>query len=1234
MIQMLRYPSVALKLTVIVCLGASIAFSSDVEREGASGGDPKNDLQRALPERVSFNAHIRPVMSNTCFACHGPDDAENESGFRIDSFDAATASLPSDDQLFGIVAGKPMESEVYLRLIDEGSGEQMPPESFRHQLTRYEKALFRRWIEQGAEYEQHWSYAAVVRTESPAIVTGDEADQEAGHPIDGFIRARLQDEGIKPAEMADRATLLRRLSLDLTGLPPTPEEVKRFLDDRSADAYERQVERLLESPHYGERMATAWLDAVRFADTVGYHGDQNLRNAPYRTYVINAFNQNKRFDEFTREQLAGDLLPNPTEEQLTATGMLRLNMVTREGGAQPGEYLAKYKADRVRTLGTAFLGSTLACCECHNHKYDPFSIKDFYSFGAFFDDIRQWGVYSNYGYTPNPDLKGFNNDYPFPPEMRIESESTRREIEFLCRERDRLAVSQMAKNVAETKDYQRWENDIRDFLSEHPSGYTPLRVRRFAADKKTAHEALEDGSIRLIGKPNGMETLTFGLMPSGEASLNTFVQSIRVEAMPDELHGGNVGRSNDGRFSVELLASVRQLDDGKPQRIDNHPRYIRIEAASNQKILSLAEVEVFASDASGETRNIATIGSASQSSDYTSGAAKLAIDGNTDGHYYNAQSTTHTSGKENAPWWELDLGEAQSIDRVVVWNRTDGDYLRRLDGFRIVLLDAERRTLFAVMPKTPRPNTEVSIPADVLSPAREIKIAWSEADRHTPRRYSNGRPPLTIEGAWRSGPDRWQLPKDEQKLQHTAVFHFASPVRLEKNEELEITLKSGDIGHVRFSATPLGHAQPGWSVAEEGLAGAVAIPAGQRSKRQAEHLLAAFDRSVRPFSKQLEANRTYRDKILRLKSGKAMTLVVQRINDDQLPVSRVLPRGNWQDTSGEIAEPGFPNFLPQPDRDSGRRLTRLDLANWVASPDNPLTSRHFVNRLWKHFFGAGLSGKLDDLGNQGEWPSHPLLLDWLAAEFVESGWDVKHMVRQIVLSRTYRQRAGVRSNLREIDPYNRLLAQQSPRRLEAEIVRDNALAISGLIATQFVGGGSVFPPQPDGHYSNLQFPNRRYRATTDGRQYRRSVYMHWQRTFLHPMLVNFDAPSRDECTADRSLSNSPQQALTLLNDPQFVEASVAFARRLLREVDGDEQQLERAFLIALSRRPNVNEAAGLLKLLKDQRDYYESNVEDAMALLKTATTPLNGSAASPAHTAALAQVCRVILNLHETITRY
>jgi hypothetical protein len=1176
-----------------------------------------------LPERVTFNAHIRPIMSNTCFACHGPDEEENESEFRIDSFETATGTLPSDDDMRGIVPGSLEASEVYNRIMGLGYGEQMPPEEFRHHLTSYEKALFARWIEQGAEYEQHWAYAPVIQPEVPAV---PQHRNKVDNPIDAFILNRLTTEGIEPSPGADKATLLRRVSLDLIGLPPTREELQAFLDDTSENSYEAVVRRLLSSPHFGERMASSWLDIVRFADTVGFHGDQNMRNFPYRDYVIDSFNQNKPFDEFTRQQIAGDLKPNPTPEDLVATGLLRLNMVTREGGAQPGEYLAKYKADRVRMIGTAWLGSTLACCECHNHKYDPFSAKDFYSLGAFFDDIRQWGVYSDYGYTPNKDLRGFNNDYPFPPEMRVQSESLRAEIQTLARERDFALLHSLGTDRLQSDEFAAWQSSVNGTLDKHPTGWVPFSVNTVNASATTKSEVLSDGSVLLTGKPTNDETISFTASPVHP----TLINSVRLEVLPDERNGGFVGRADDGRFELSLAAAIKKKVVAKPTVRLNRPRYVRIELTGKQ-VLSLAEVQVFShsKDADGKPANLALKGTATHSSDYKTAVASLAIDGITEGDYYKANSVTHTSLDGVDAWWEVDLGAEQHVDSIVVWGRTDGNYAERLRGFRLVLLDENRNTLQTESPATPKPSTTVAIPNEAPN---QIAIAWGEADREDPYRFRSGAPPRTLGQKWRSGPSRWQLPSNENQLKHTAVYHFEKPFELADDEQLVIKLTSGNVGRVRLSVTPLGHAIAGWNAVSPELASALQKPSDTRSEEDQATLVSAHHLSTQSVRSQNRDAIAYRDRISDLHSGMAMTLVAQSVPADQIPVSRVRPRGNWQDESGELAPPAVPHFLPQLEIDSERRLNRTDLAAWLTSPQNPLVPRHFVNRTWRHLFGTGLSSKLDDLGSQGEWPSHPMLLDWLASEFVQSGWDVKQLVQKMVMSHTYRQAVTRRSELMEIDPYNRLLAQASPRRLEAEAIRDNALAISGLLNADYIGGPSAYPYQPSGHYKNIQFPSRRYTSSSDYRQYRRGVYMHWQRTFLHPMLVNFDAPSRDECTADRSPSNSPQQALTLLNDPSFVEASHAFASRLLSEGSDFETILDAAFEHALSRRPHSDEVESLRGLYERQLAYYREHPDEAEAFLSIGNTPTE--APNSVELAAWSQLCRVILNLHETITRY
>ncbi|HSU65544.1 MAG TPA: DUF1549 and DUF1553 domain-containing protein, partial [Tepidisphaeraceae bacterium] len=842
----------------------------------------------------------------------------------------------------------------------------------------------------------------------------------------------LDTAHIKPSKEADKRTLLRRLNLDLIGLPPTPQEMQAFLDDNSPNAYEKQVDRLLASSHYGERMAVPWLDAVRFADTVGFHGDQNQNVFPYRDYVIDAFNHNKPFDQFTIEQLAGDLLPNPTTEQLTATCFNRLTMMTREGGAQPKEYLAKYAADRVRTVSTAWLGSTMNCCECHDHKFDPFTTKDFYSMEAFWADVKQWGVYTDYSYTPNPDLKGFTNDYPFPPEIVVDSPYLHHREQEMIGRLDKLAADYAASH---TSDFENWRTRTQAFLEKNPSGYVSLNPKRDPATK-----------------------------PAKAAGAQEFV----LPAGPF------------AAVRVEVLAEAKK--------------------SSSKRMARAMETVEF--------------------------------------------SATLKSGKS----------------------------------------------------------------------ARKLGVFFADAD-HKQERYSNGHAILGVQGGWK-------LDQSDPAETQTAIYVLSSPVNAKEGDTLSLSFGKAAISDIRVSVSPLASLKPVDPTFIESLRKNLAS--------QKDALVArTFLLSTATDAQTLASARKLENDVYECRDGKSPVLVTESVEPRQ---TRVLRRGNWQDEGGDVVHPATPKFLsviPQPEN---RRLTRLDLANWIVSPKNPLTSRAITNRLWKQFFGEGICKSVEDLGAQGDMPSHPELLDWLAVEFRDSHWDVKRMVKLIVLSSTYRQDSNLRTDLQEIDPLNRLLASQNPRRLEAEFVRDNALAASGLLNLE-MGGPSVFPYQPEGYYANIQFPSRKYVADEDDRQYRRGVYMHWQRTFLHPMLANFDAPSREDAVCTRTQSNTPQQALTLLNDPEYVEAARVLAENVLASTKGDGSRMETIFQRALCRSPKEKERASLTNFLAEQRSYYTEHKDDADKLVHTGIAPVPAQVNEP-ELAAWMTVCRVVLNLHETITRY
>jgi hypothetical protein len=1039
---------------------------------------------------LRFNRDIRPILSENCFQCHGPDQATRKAKLRLDQREAAMDSGVLTPGTHGV-------SPLVRHLFSPDPEEVMPPPDSHKSLKPQEKETLKHWVEAGAPYEAHWAYLPIERPPLPQSPDG----RPWRHPIDAFIRTRLQKEGLQPAPEADRRTLLRRLSLDLVGLPPSIAELDAFLRDTSRRAYEKQVERLLASPHFGERLAVPWLDAVRFTDTVGYHGDQNQRIFPYRDYVINAFNANKPFDQFTVEQIAGDLLPSPTLEQRVATGFNRLNMMTREGGAQPKEYLAKYQADRVRTVATTWLGATMACCECHDHKYDPFTMRDFYSMAAYFGDVMQWGVYQDYNYTPNPDLAGWSNDHPFPPELEVESPYLTRRIRTLIDREQAIfedASAILRTNAPARDTFRLWRNELLEFLTANPDGWrvAPLAsVERKDGTHFVSNGDIlqpEDGSLRFLGTNATTDRVTTVLAPG-------WVASVRLEILP-ELGAGTGFRG--GRFVGSLQPSMQ-----------------------------------FLKSSTGETSSVAMV--------------------------------------------------------------------------------------------------------------------FADADAKEPR-YANGQDIPGIMGGWRTRPDR-------ARERQVGIWTLTQPLRVEEGDRWVVQIPNNTVARLRVSTSPIVADRTRWAGMMADLRNAMGRGRGLWEK--VAHT--AYHRSTGWNGDILQRLRALDAEIRECRGGRAWTMVTLSTN---ALVTRVLPRGNWMDESGPIVEPSTPHFLPphQPaaharnggagdrhaglgDADPARAPTtrgRLELARWLVSRENPMSARNFANRLWFQFFGAGISARIEDLGLQGEWPTHPELLDWLAAEFMEPSvaigdsrdlaephpWDIKHLVRLIVMSETYRQDSTPVGRAAELDPANRLLSHQSPRRLDAEFVRDHAMFAAGLLDLE-VGGPSAFPYQPPGYYANLQFPDRDYHTSPGERQYRRGLYMHWQRTFLHPMLANFDAQSREECVAARLVSNTPQQALTLLNDPSFVEAARVLAVAAWRSARRDEDRLNHLFLRVLGRPGSASERDSLLSLLVNLRVTYAADPESAKTLLSTGQAA-GANEVSPPEMAAWSNLARVVLNLHETLTRY
>ncbi|EKK00876.1 protein containing planctomycete cytochrome C domain protein [Rhodopirellula baltica SH28] len=1040
---------------------------------------------------ISFNQDIRSILSENCYFCHGPDENNRQAGLRLDVREEAidyAAIVPED------VDG----SELVARIDHEDPELVMPPPDSHKTLTEKQKQLLKAWIAQGAPYEEHWSFSLIQRPEVPDLTKWDETvESNDVHPVDAFIRARLLAKGHDLSGPARPDRLLRRLHLDLVGLPPTWEETQDFFTrvqetQASADArsslIDQRLNELFETPHHGERMAAFWLDLVRFADTVGYHGDQNQHIFPYRDWVIDASQNNMPFDEFTIKQLAGDLLPNPKTDDLIASGFNRLNMITREGGAQPGEYLSKYATDRVRTVGMAWMGLTTGCAECHDHKFDPFTAKDFYSLGAFFADIEQWGVYSDYGYTPNPDLKGYNNNFPFPPEIEVTSPALLREQTQAKQELIDLARLQLAalsddqKNSADD-----WLNNVNGWLEREANGWQSLPMTSAPPKDKNLKAWTADS-----------ESISLGSLPP---------QSIQVS----------------------LLTAANQ----SPQNVE-----IRF---------YIEEIKPPATDDSGSEKS-------------------------------------KDEKKEEAKPTRTNV--AVSFARANRW----------LPSFSSTVAQQNVASRWSV------PATD----------------AAGRAVKQRPHQFMI---------------DQSKHADDPMR----AVFELAGPLQLKEGQSLVAEIKglAGDT-KVRFEASPLIRMRPFDAAELEAIQICDSI--------SQPNALLSWMMSNPKQAKDAGAIKHWRDRYLACRDGRTWTMVTQATEPMEM---RVLPRGNWQDKSGDVVEPATPGFLGSYGIETAKeanakdaeakRLTRLDLARWIVHRDNPLTARVVANRLWKQFFGVGLTAAVDDLGAQGDPPSHPELLDYLAIELIDSGWDLRHVTRLILTSRTYQQDSRVRPELSEIDPENRLLSYHPPRRLEAEIVRDNALAVSGLLNLE-IGGPSVKPYQPDGYYSNLQFPNRSYRSTAGDNQYRRGIYMHWQRTFLHPMLANFDAPSREDCVAIRANANTPQQALTLLNDPTFIEAASELAWNMIEQKESDETRLRTMVRRSLQRDATSEEIERLTNFLNQQRELFLADEALSVQLTSIGQSAARHneslSQADRAEWAAWTATARIVLNLHETITRY
>ncbi|MSU24103.1 MAG: DUF1553 domain-containing protein [Opitutus sp.] len=1150
----------------------------------ASEGRSAAPVPAAAPVAgVDFNRDIRRILSTNCIRCHGPDAKDrkggekSKGGLRLDTAEGARAMI---DDHAAIVPGHPEKSELFRRISTADEDDVMPPVDTGKKLTDREKALLKAWIEQGAPYAQHWSYVPPVRPPLPTV-----SDRQwPANPLDYFVLSRLDREKIRPAPAADRPTIARRVTLDLTGLPPAPEEVKRFEDDHAAGAYERMVDRLLAQDSFGEHWARLWLDQARYADSAGYADDPARTIWAYRDYLIRSFNANKPFDQFTVEQLAGDLLPNPTEEQLIATAFHRNTPTNSEGGTIDEEFRNVAVVDRVNTTMTVWMGSTMACAQCHTHKYDPFTQEDYF---------RLFAILNN---SADEDRK---DEAPvlalFTPEQKLQRQPLEPVIAA-------LEATLRTRTPALLAAQPQWETH---FAAPLPwQALTPTEMKSKAGAGMTR---AEDGAIR-VERKGETDVYTIALPVTTEQVLT----ALRLEVLPDDAPPGQEPGQRVREFVVtRVLASVAPAEHREMAG-----RYLRIELPGTGKVLSLAEVQIF-----GGGENLALVGEASQSSTVGEGAAKLAIDGKTNGNFDEAKSTTLTESSDN-PWWEIDLKTAQAVERVVVWNRTDGKLGGRLAGARVKLLDEQRALVWeSTVEKAPKARSEYAVGA-----AKTIRFVSAHAD-FTQEGFS-AESILTAKAGKEKG---WAVGPQFERA-HTLALLPDAPVTIPAGSRLTVTIeqlakkKHQTLGKLRIASTADPRAGEITRTPAPVLA-ALKLSDAERTEVQRETVTAHY-LTVAP---ALETERQQLAAVLKqLDAIKPYTTVpvMSELAVEKSRKTHIQRRGNYLELGSEVT-PGVPGALPA--LPAGASVNRLGLARWLVAENNPLTARVVANLFWESLFGSGLVRTGEDFGTQGDPPSHPELLDWLAIEFRASHWDVKHLVKLMVTSATYRQSSRISPDALARDSDNRLLARGPRFRLSAEMIRDQALFVSGLLSRK-MHGPPVNPPQPKMGVSAAFGSALDWENSLGEDRYRRGLYTTWRRSNPYPSMITFDAPSREVCTVRRERSNTPLQALVTLNDPVYLEAAQSLARRIAAWDGTLAGKLEHGFRLCLVRAPRDQEMTELLALHAKSRERFARDAAQALAVATNPLGPLPPES-DAADLAAWTVISNVLLNLDEVLMK-
>lgn len=1030
-------------------------------------------------EPVDFARQIRPILADHCLACHGPDEAARKAGLRLDQRAAATASTPQG--VIAIVPANVDASELVRRI---GSADQdllMPPPSAKKPLSEGQRILLRQWIEQGAAYDEHWAFVAPRRPPVPSVTRADGST----HPIDAFVSRQLEQAGLSPATPADRATWLRRVSLDLCGLPPTLDELAEFLADESPQARERVVDRLLASPRYAERMAMNWLDAARYADTNGYNNDETRTMWPWRDWVIRAYATGMPYDQFITEQLAGDMLPNPTLAQRVATGFNRNHVLTTEGGIIEEEYHVEYVADRVHATATTFLGLSMQCARCHDHKYDPITQREYYQFAAFFDNV--------------PDkIVGYSQGKMAEPLLRVPSPAQQAELDRLARLTAELGGWLRDREANADADVAAWERQL-----------TPQQVAALRQGGLVAHFTL------------------------------------------DESAGDEVANAIDASRPAKIQGTVT-----------------RVEGKSGGALEFDGQSHIDAGDVGGFEADQA---------------------------FSIAAWIFPTSAEPATIVSRMDEADAnRGYDVILEAGKVASHFVHHWpdDGFKVIDHD----------PLSLQEWHHVLVTYDGTRRTSGVTL------------YVDGQPRFldVVSGEKIQGTLKTAQPLHVGRRQSSAGFRG----RLDDVQIHDVTL-------TREDASRLMAGQPAQSLAE-----LLDLPDAERTDIQRAALRTYFLCHVDADYQQRQSELADLPRQLaEVEKSIPMTMVMQEVEPRR--ATHILVRGKYDQPAEEV-QPGVPGALGA--LAAGATVDRLALARWLTSPSHPLTARVAVNRWWEMLFGAGLVETVEDFGVQGTPPSHPDLLDWLACELVESGWNQRAILKCIVMSATYSQSSRTTRELRERDPRNRLLSRGPRARLPAETVRDNALFVSGLL-TRRIGGSSVKPYQPDGLWEDVSVERReKYLPDVGEGLYRRSMYTFWKRTCPPPGMSLFDAPDRETCVVRRSRTNTPLQALALLNDPTFVEASRKLAERVVLLATGDEERLTRAYLLCLSRPPRDEERKAVAAVMLAARERFTRNPADADKLLAVGASA-RGEGLAPVELATWAVVASVLLNLEETITK-